>query len=160
MKSPAEPAERRKKGPLRLEVQRKVAIRLTTQWFSAAIVAVVLTLLVQYFNNPTLPADERSALQSQLWGPMALAFLATAPIVVLDLARFAHSVAGPIVRLRRLVGELADGKPVQPVSFRKGDQWHDLAHEFNRLLAEVDRLRAIEAEHANQATNAEACSLV
>lgn len=141
--------DRRQKGALRLPIQKVIAFRLVVHWFAAAIVAIVLTLILQFFTNPTLGAEERATLRALTWGPMALAFLAAAPIAALDMARFSHSLAGPIVRLKRVVGELADGKRVPPVKFRKNDHWHDLAAEFNRLNDEVTRLRAIEAQQAN-----------
>ncbi|MCA9241956.1 MAG: hypothetical protein KDA37_17215 [Planctomycetales bacterium] len=140
--------DRRQKGALRLPIQKVIAVRLVVHWFAAAIVAIVLTLILQFFANPTLGAEEREAIRALTWGPMALAFLAAAPIAALDMARFSHSIAGPIVRLKRVVGELADGQRISPVKFRKNDHWHDLAAEFNRLSEEVARLRAIEQQQA------------
>ncbi|TWT30308.1 hypothetical protein KOR34_48660 [Posidoniimonas corsicana] len=139
--------ERRQKGALRLPVQKVIAARMIVKWLSAALVAIVLTMVFQWFADPTAPAEQQERVRALTWGPMAVALLATAPMAALDMARFSHSLVGPVVRLQRLVGELADGKAVPKVTFRKNDHWHDLAAEFNRLSAEVARLREFEAAH-------------
>lgn len=141
---PNAPPERRQKGPLRLPIQKAIAVRMVTQWLCAAVIAIALTLVLQIFTNPTMSVEEAEQLRSMTWGPMVFAFLATAPMAALDMARFSHSIAGPVVRLKRVVGELADGKQVPRVTFRKNDHWHDLAADFNRLNAEVERLRGVE----------------
>ncbi|TWT85608.1 signal transduction histidine-protein kinase BaeS [Posidoniimonas polymericola] len=154
--SPTSPHERRRKGALRLPIQKAIAVRMVTQWLCAAVVAIALTLVMQIFTNPTMSVEEQDQLRSMTWGPMVIAFLATAPMAALDMARFSHSIAGPVVRLKRVIGELADGRQVPSVEFRKADHWHDLADDFNRLNVEVERLREIEraylaqeAPHAN-----------
>lgn len=152
---PNAPPERRQQGALRLPIQKAIAVRMVTQWLCAAVVAIALTLVLQIFTDPTLSAADAERLRSMTWGPMLIAFLATAPMAALDMARFSHAIAGPVVRLKRLVGELADGKPVPRVTFRKNDHWHDLAAEFNRLTAEVERLRQIEQAQLTQANRDE-----
>src|SRR5690606_13006962 len=77
------------------------------------------------------------------WVPTMMAFGAMLPIAGLYLIRFTHRFVGPIVRLRRLMRELADGQTLQPVKFREKDHWHDLAYEFNRVIEEMNRLREL-----------------
>lgn len=137
--------ERRKRGSLKLPVQRAVAVRLVVHWGATAVVAVALTVLFQFFADPM--AEQGGPLE-RLRGvfPMALALAVAAPMASLDLARFAHRFAGPVLRLTRSLRDLAAGRPVPPVKFRKDDFWHDLAEEFNAVSAEVARLRARVAE--------------
>lgn len=142
----------RRGGVLRLKTQQVVAIRLIRQWLCAGVVAIAFALLLQFFGNATATAEERATLRSQVLFPMALALIASAPIVALDLARFSHAFIGPVTRLRGEVGRLADGQQVAPVVFRKNDHWHDLADEFNRLSREVERLREIEQRHNESPT--------
>lgn len=65
--------------------------------------------------------------------------------VLYDLAKHTNRIVGPIYRLHRMIREAADGKPVAPLKFRKQDHWHELAEDFNRLLA---RLNANEPSEA------------
>jgi signal transduction histidine kinase len=65
------------------------------------------------------------------------------PVLLFDLSRHTNRFAGPIFRLQRSLNALAEGKPVEPLTFRKGDNWHELAEAFNRVLI---RLRAAEAQ--------------
>ena len=62
------------------------------------------------------------------------------PIVVFDAIRFSHRFAGPMVRLRRAMKELAEGRACAPVLLRDGDCWIDFAVDLNRLIERVERL--------------------
>ena len=62
------------------------------------------------------------------------------PIVVFDSLRFSHRFAGPMVRLRRVMNELAEGRSCSPVLLRDGDYWNDIADDLNRVMERVERL--------------------
>lgn len=66
------------------------------------------------------------------------------PLVVYDVLRVTNRVVGPVCRLRRELQTLADGGTAQPLSFREGDSWIELAPLFNTVLERVERL---EREH-------------
>jgi signal transduction histidine kinase len=70
--------------------------------------------------------------------PALLAALAILPILLLDCLRVTSKFAGPLVRLRNELRNLADGKHVEPLRLRKNDLCIELADEFNRL---VERLQ-------------------
>ena len=53
----------------------------------------------------------------------------------MHILRFTHRFAGPVLRLRRELRDLADGKQSPTLKFRDGDYWKDLAVEFNRVAA-------------------------
>ena len=63
------------------------------------------------------------------------------PIIVWDVMRVSHRFAGPMIRLRHAMRDLADGKEVSQVTFRGGDHWTEFADHFNRLN---ERIRHIE----------------
>lgn len=71
-----------------------------------------------------------------------LSSLVVLPVLLHDLAKYTNRFAGPVFRLQRNLEALAAGKTVQPLSFRTGDHWHDLANAFNQVAA---RLEAAEA---------------
>ena len=59
------------------------------------------------------------------------------PVFVMDTIKLSHRFAGPIFSLRREMREVADGKPPQKLQFRQGDFWHDLADDYNAMIARL-----------------------
>jgi len=64
----------------------------------------------------------------------ALAFL---PLALVDLVQVSNRFAIPMVRLRRAMQDLSRGEHVEPVRFRDGDFWQDLAADFNAVVNRV-----------------------
>jgi hypothetical protein len=75
-------------------------------------------------------------------GPTLLAVLALAPIFVLDLCKLSNRFVGPVLRLRRGMRDLAEGRTVSPIHFRKGDFWQDLGTDFNQVVECVQAAKA------------------
>jgi len=67
-----------------------------------------------------------------------LGTLAFLPLALIDLVRVSNRFAVPIVRLRRAMRDLSRGEHVEPIRFRDGDFWQDLAVDFNAV---VDRFQ-------------------
>ncbi|QDU88136.1 hypothetical protein Pla175_15070 [Pirellulimonas nuda] len=82
------------------------------------------------------------------FGPSLIAAMVLLPLVLYDALRFSLSFAGPMRRLRSEARRLADGERVAPITFRGGDYWFELAGEFNRISAELSRLREEQSSHA------------
>ncbi len=59
------------------------------------------------------------------------------PLALYDMLKTSNRIAGPVFRLKREIGRLANGEDVAPLNFRPGDYWQDVAAEFNRLSARV-----------------------
>ncbi|SRR5258708_557939 len=66
--------------------------------------------------------------------PMVIGFLAIAPAFLYDLVKFSHRVAGPLFRCRKLMQEMAAGKPVPEFTPRKQDLMKELFEAFNALI--------------------------
>ena len=66
--------------------------------------------------------------------PFLVCFLGVAPIFLYDLVKFSHRVAGPLHRVRNLMQEMADGKPVPKFTARKDDLMPELFQAFNALI--------------------------
>jgi hypothetical protein len=131
----------RKKVYVDKHVQGGIVVRLAAIWLVTTAIAIVVSALLQFLGDPTIGLEAYVADFSRYWVPTLMAFGAMLPIAGLYLVRFTHRFVGPIVRLRRLMRELADGKTLQPVKFRENDYWHDLAGEFNRVAEELNYLR-------------------
>jgi len=63
------------------------------------------------------------------------------PLAVFDMVRLSHRFAGPMVRYRRAMHDLGRGEHVEPLRFRDGDYWQDLATDFNAVLARLESRR-------------------
>jgi hypothetical protein len=88
---------------------------------------------------------ERPASSTEMWntvvgrcGPALFASMLLLPVALIDMARMSNRFAGPILRLRRAMKDLADGREVQPIRFRDHDYWGDFAEDFNRVLARIN----------------------
>jgi HAMP domain-containing protein len=66
--------------------------------------------------------------------PMLFALLLIAPIFLYDLLKFSHRVAGPLFRCRRVMQEMAEGKPVAEFTPRKRDLLGEFFQTFNALI--------------------------
>jgi len=52
-----------------------------------------------------------------------------------------HKVAGPLYRIRKIVEEVSEGKEVEKIRIRKGDELQDFVEDFNRVLSLIQDLR-------------------
>lgn len=73
------------------------------------------------------------------FGPALVASFLLLPLVIYDVVQLSNRFCGPLFRVRRAIRALARGEHVDPISFRDGDFWPEVAQEFNTLLARVQR---------------------
>jgi hypothetical protein len=116
-------------------VQGSILLRLVAHWALFLVAAGVLLYFIEL-----VAGDPRDAARNALarHRPTVLAVLVLAPIFLRDLCKLTNRFAGPMVRLRRAMRDLAEGRDVAPIKFRDGDFWKDLADEFNRVLQRVE----------------------
>ena len=132
------------------EVQKSLLARTLGYW-CASVLVVGLTLAIwEAVSGPPRPFLDFFYFDwlFEQYGLVLLAATVMLPIVMLDVLFTSNRVAGPIFRMRRSLRALAAGEYVQPIKFRDGDFWHELADEFNALAAYVEKLKA-EAARAN-----------
>jgi HAMP domain-containing protein len=80
--------------------------------------------------------------------------LLVAPILLYDLLKYSHRVAGPLFRCRRVMQDMAAGKPVPPFVPRQHDLMGELFQAFNGLITEWNRRLATANGHAEAAKDA------
>jgi len=68
--------------------------------------------------------------------PLLFALVLILPILLRDLLKFSHRIAGPLYRCRKMMQEMASGKPVPEFQPRKHDQMRELFAAFNALIKE------------------------
>ena len=71
------------------------------------------------------------------------------PAFLLDTIRFSNRFVGPVGRLRRYLRQLGEEGNTEPLNFRGGDFWAEMAEEYNVVAKrvddqekEIDRLKA------------------
>ena len=131
-------------------VQGGIVLRLFALWILTGSLAAGIALAFAYINSPTTSFTNHLTGFGSRWTPTAAAMLSTLPIATLYLLRFTHRFAGPIVRLRRSLRELAAGEQVTPLKFRDGDFWQPLAGEFNDVATALGDARRRIAELEQQ----------
>lgn len=68
--------------------------------------------------------------------PMLIAALLFAPIILYDLLKFSHRIAGPLFRCRQIMLDMVRGNAVPEFTPRKRDLMRELFQAFNSLIRE------------------------
>jgi hypothetical protein len=119
-------------------VQGTIMWRTTMYWLFCM---GALSLVMIVWRVITQPAQPFAAHVMRLYAehaPVFVASLLLLPILLIDAVALTNRFAGPAVRLRRAMRQLADGEPVEPVRFRKHDFWHEFSEDFNRVVARIE----------------------
>ena len=130
--------KRRTKNLVDPPVQKSLVHRMIVHWVVFVAAALMLTLLMQYFSNPFESFRWHLA---ELWwnqAPMILVMVALLPVFVLDSVKLSNKFVGPIKRMKETIADVSAGKDVEPLSFREGDFWQSLAHDFNKMVARLN----------------------
>ncbi len=124
----------RKKQFVDRAVQGTLLLHIVGHWVFFLFATGTLLLFVEM-----LIGDPRDAWRNLLHRhtPTVLVVLVLAPIFLRDLCKLSNRFAGPMVRLRRAMRDLAEGREVSPVHFRQRDFWQDIATDFNRVVQRV-----------------------
>jgi hypothetical protein len=120
-------------------VQGAIILRVVLYWI---VFLVTLMLLLLCWRIIADPIHALSWHFHQMWlesGPALVASCVLLPLVIFDILRVSNRFAGPLFRLRRSMRALARGEIVRPISFREGDFWLEVAHEFNAILARIQQ---------------------
>ncbi len=128
------------------KVQGALALRVILYW---AVCLVTITLMLLCWRILTGPARMFYTHFDDMWfhyGPALIASLVLLPLVIVDIVRLSNRFAGPLLRLRRSMRALGRGEEVQPIHFRDGDFWNELADDFNAMLARVEDRKGMKPE--------------
>lgn len=117
------------------EVQSALARRIAMHWLVFVIVTFVLIGFLQVcVETPSLLP---SVILKTFLANNAMALLvsfALLPVFVYDLIQVSNRFAGPMMRLRSALADLASGKQIKPLNFREGDFWGEVASDFNKAF--------------------------
>ena len=128
-------AKRRNQNLIDREVQLALLRRMCCQWLLfvlANIVALIAWTVTT--EQPMHSQYETMLLVAQRLAPFVLVSLALAPVFFWDTLKLTNRFAGPIVRVRRALLQIADGKQPEEMEFRNGDYWRSLANDLNKAF--------------------------
>jgi hypothetical protein len=133
----------RKRMIVDARLQGALILRVVAYWF-LSLVAVGLMLITwdiaQGLQGPYIDP----ARSNQLWYTaltITLASVLLLPVLLADTVLFSNRFAGPVFRFRKELRALTAGEKVEPLRFRKKDDWAGLDAEFNALVEYVERLK-------------------
>ena len=131
-------AKRRLQKYVDREVQSSLLKRHCVHWILFIVANVVaMTMWTKLIDTPTEPWEATISMTWQRIFPFLLVSFALAPVFIWDAIKLSNRFAGPIVRVRRALAQIADGQLPQTIEFRHGDFWKSLASDFNRAFAKA-----------------------
>ena len=119
------------------EVQGALVRRVIAHWAAFAATLAVILGAVQFFANPLASFDEHLALFPRRHGLTFITLVLLLPAFLWDTARLSHRFSGPVLRLRRMMKELASGEDPGELRFRDGDFWMELGDHFNGIRSRL-----------------------
>ena len=137
------PTYRRKELLVDRKVQLTLLLPAVQHWVLFLTVGFGLLLLWEFLlNGPSVRLATCLAETWSRYAPAVVVLVALLPVVVYDSLRLSHRMAGPVFHLLRELRRLARGENVRPIKFRRQDFWHDVATEFNGVLARIEALES------------------
>ena len=131
-------------------VQGALIRNVLTHWLVFVFTLAVILGAVQFFQNPVVSADELLSTFPRRHGFTFVILLLMLPTFLWDTVRLSNRFAGPVLRLRRMMQELAAGEDPGELRFREGDFWSELGEHFNGI-----RARVLKGQHADERSRAE-----
>jgi nitrogen fixation/metabolism regulation signal transduction histidine kinase len=134
------PKPRRTKHFVDSNVQGSLTRRVILHWLVLILISSVVAFILQVLSDPFRPLTNH---MENLWwsqGPILLVMIFLLPVFVLDTIKLSHRFAGPIFSLRRAIRGIAQGEAPKKLKFRRLDFWHDLAEDYNAMLARLGAL--------------------
>ena len=118
-------------------LQGRLCLRVALYWCGCLlIVSIGLGCLTVVDESP----QSWSELVDQFWGkyrPVLILSLLAMPLALFDCLVLSNRYAGPLLRLRRAMKQLADAESVAPLSLRERDLLQELVSDFNRTAARL-----------------------
>jgi hypothetical protein len=119
------------------EVQGALIRRVLVHWAAFAATLAIILGAVQFFTNPLASFEEHLALFPRRHGLTFIVLLLLLPAFLWDTARLSHRFSGPVLRLRRMMKDLAAGEDPGELRFRDGDFWKELGDHFNGIRSRL-----------------------
>lgn len=154
-----DPKRVRKKSFVNRELQGRFLSRLVGYWFFYHLVLWHSLFVVDLMRNqlastvvdaPRLSIGELYARFADAHRVMLFLMVASLPVVLRDMVRLTHQVAGPLVRFRNALRQMANGQEVENIKLRDGDLLAEFQDAFNEFLASERRQKGWLTERLEQ----------
>jgi hypothetical protein len=120
------------------DVQRALLLQMIRHWAMFGAVLTGILLALDSLTDPSKSFGEHFFSLWQTHASLLVTIAALFPIFVYESFKLSNRFSGPMLRLRRLMRQAADGEPVRPIEFRDGDFWQDMAESFNDLVSRLE----------------------
>lgn len=124
------------------QVQGALVARVIGYWLSCLLTVIVMVVNWRILTDTDKLWHEQLGDIWRSMGPVFVVGLLLLPIVLYDILRLSNRAVGPVVRLRASLRALARGERLQPIRFRDGDFFAELAEELNAVVARFEEDRA------------------
>lgn len=74
--------------------------------------------------------------------PLFLAMAIFCPLLLWDMMRYTHRIAGPMYRFRKAMEDHINGAPLSNVQLRDGDLMKEFQETFNQFVAHVEQQKS------------------
>jgi hypothetical protein len=125
--------QRRRRYFVDPEVQGALVLQAVGDWLCAAGTFAMVIFIFRVV--PTLLSGTGNE-SPGLWyhfGPYVLASAVLLPIVTFNSVRFSNRFAGPMVRVRRTLKQLANGESPPNIALRHRDFWCEIGDDINEI---------------------------
>jgi hypothetical protein len=142
---------RRSRSLVDPEVQGSVLKKITVHWFVLFLCnSLALVMWVRLFEQPDAEWAETLRECFYRYLPFLIVTIALVPAFVWDTLKLTNRFAGPILRLRQALADVAEGRAVTPLHFRQNDFWREIAENFNIT---VGARTPVDATNVSKPTN-------
>lgn len=133
---------RRNKVFISNRVQGRLLMRAVAYWLVYHLVLWHTLFIFEYFHyRVELIGGGTPMSLSELYGqftskyyPIIVSALGVLPILAIDMLKYTHRIAGPLVNFANVLKRLRNGETVNHVTLRQGDLLLELQEEFNAFL--------------------------
>ena len=124
------------------KVQWALTRRILMHWACLLVGLVVVSTVVALMFRPDVGGLSAAVTESfSMQAPLLLMMFTLVPLFLRDVVKLSNRFVGPMIRLRTVLSDLADGKEGREISFRPGDYWHEAARDFNRFYERHQELQ-------------------
>lgn len=131
-------ANKRGKEYIDPQVQGALWRRMVVHWAAFTTLAVAIAFGLEWMSDPFRPLPETAIQAWWTYSPLLLVLLCLMPVFVYDSIRLSHRFAGPVFRLRQVIGKLAAGTQSDPIVFRDNDFWKEIASDVNQVIERLN----------------------
>ncbi len=119
-------------------VQGALLARIVTYWIACVLFITLPHVIAIAFVNQEITLADQARLIWHDCRPILVATLLVLPMAIYDLLKLTQRFTGPVYRLQNQLNRLAQGEQIDPLSFRDGDFWKELAEPMNKIAERLE----------------------